>query len=183
MLRTTLGLLALLAGFLVAGSVPADQLVGENLLTPLPDGFELAYSEGATFMEYVPKGETVQDWSRILTVSIAEGRIFDPDDYNETLAAGWKKACPGGEGTKVTSGSENHYPFSVWLYICPLNPQTQKPETMTMKSIRGDDSFYIVQYAHRKEADASVVAPEATYLKTVIVCDTRKADRACPAGM
>ena len=84
---------------------------------------------------------------------------------------------------KVTSGSENHYPFSLWLYACPLNPQSGKPETMTMKSIRGADGFYSVQYAHRKTADKSTVTPQATYLRTISVCDTRKADRQCPAGM
>ena len=174
---------ALLAAVLVGGPALAGKLTGENLLTPLPSGFKLGFSQGGDFMEYVPEGETVRDWSQMLTVSVYRGKSLDPDEYSKNLAAGWSKACPGGEATKVTSGTENHYAFALWLYACPLNPETGKPETMTMKSIRGADSFYIVQYAHRKAADQTTVTPEAKYLRGVMVCDTRKSDRQCPSGM
>lgn len=175
-------LLVALTGLLAAGPALAGRLFGENLITPVPSGFKLGFAK-EDFMEYVPRGETVQDWSQMLTVILYRGKSLDPDAYSKTMAANWSKGCPGSEAVKVTSGNENHYAFALWLYACPLNPQSGKPETMTMKSIRGADSFYIVQYAHRKAADQSTVTPEAKYLRTVMVCDTRKSDRKCPAGM
>lgn len=164
----------------------AAGLQDENLLATVPPGYKVGYTahnERTQLTEFVPNGETVDDWSDMITIRIDHNLRADPDAYSKKLGTLWKKSCPGGESQKVTSGNENGYPFALWIYVCSLNPETGKPETMTMKTIAGDDSFYQAQVASRKAADADVVRTAAEYLRTVSVCDTRKTDRACPPGM
>lgn len=72
---------------------------------------------------------------------------------------------------------------AVWLYQCPLNPQTQKPEIMWLKAIQGADALYSVQYAYRRPAEPALIGPAMSYLKSVAVCDPRKPDHPCPPGM
>jgi hypothetical protein len=54
---------------------------------------------------------------------------------------------------------------------------------MWLKATSGADSLYIVQYAYRRALDKELIGPAMDYLKRVSVCDARRADRACPAGM
>ena len=58
--------------------------------------------------------------------------------------------------TKLTEGDVNGFPFVLWSFVCPLNPQTGKPETMYFKGITGSDAFYSVQYAFRAGARTTI---------------------------
>jgi hypothetical protein len=174
---------ALLAG-VVAGTGVCGQPEGENLLAPMPAGFKVGASNRQPrqlLVEYVPAGETVQDWSRMITTQILFGvRKADPDALAGNMAGGWTRACPGGDARKVHAGAENGYAVSIWMFLCPQNPATGKPETMWMKVISGADSLYGVQYAYRSEATEAIVPPTMAYLKRVMVCDTRSAESKCP---
>lgn len=181
-----LGLAALLAAFETAASGAAG-LSGENLLVPLPGDFKVGYSASQglqSLAEYVPKGETVDNWSRMITVQILHNAHNQSGDvFAATLAGRWRASCPGGDAAKSAAGAENGYPFSLWVFQCPLNPATRKPETMFLKTVSGQDSFYDVQYAHRQDATATLVGPAMSYLATVKACDRRVEARACPKGM
>jgi hypothetical protein len=173
----------------MAGVLPsaAGTLQNENLLVPMPKDFEVGYTakQGKiSLTEYVPRGESVKNWSRMITVNILFGAgRRSGDAFARDLAARWRATCPGGQGIKSKSGSENGYPFSLWVFGCPLNPQTKKPETMFLKTISGNDSFYDLQYAYRRAVTAEMVKPAVQYLSTVRACDTRLAARRCPPGM
>ena len=105
------------------------------------------------------------------------------DAFAGNLGDAWAGACPGGVGRKLGSGAENGFPVTLWNYSCPLNPETQKPESMWLKVTGGTDALYSVQYAYRQAASDQLAGPALGYLKSVTVCDTRRPDRACPAGM
>jgi hypothetical protein len=159
----------------------------ENVLTPVPTGFKLGDSGNQgllTMAEYVPARETVDNWSTMITVQIFHGQgRRDPDAFANNLGARWKASCPNATAVPVTSGAENGYPISVWSYECPRNPATRKPENMWIKVVAGADSLYAVQYANRLPMSPALIRPAMTYLRQVKVCDTRRPDRACPAGM
>jgi hypothetical protein len=126
----------------------------------------------------------VENWSRLITVQIFHGHAnASPDAFADRLATGWKSACAGGQDQKVRDGNENGYPIVVWLYVCPLNPATHKPETMWLKAISGSDSLYAVQYAAREAPSKEMVTPAMEFLRQVMVCDTRRPDRPCPASL
>jgi hypothetical protein len=186
-MREALGLCLCAALAATTDVSAAAGLRNENVLTPVPTGYKVGYSasQGAlTMAEYIPVRETVEDWSTMITVQIFRGQgRRDPDAFADNLGARWKASCPDATSVPVTHGMENGYPFSVWSYECPHNPATRKPESMWLKAISGSDSLYAVQYANRTSMSPALIRPAMIYLKEVKVCDTRRPDRPCPAGM
>jgi hypothetical protein len=167
-----------------AASAPPG-LQDENILVPLPEGFKVgsqgrqAQMQGA---EFVPNGETVKDWSRMVTEEIFFGRrSVDPDDLPSGMAKSWAVACPGGSAERTARATENGYPVSLWVFRCPMNPQTHKPENMWMKVVSGQDALYSVQYAYRRALADDLAGPAMTYLGRVTVCDTRGSAHSCPS--
>ena len=162
-------------------------LKDENLLMPMPTGFSERYTaqDGAMHMsEFVPDGESVDDWSQMITRQVFQGlRKTDPDMLPTAMQGKWAQACPKGEAQKLTSAQENGYPVSIWMFTCPMNPAANRPETMWLKVISGADAHYVVQYAHRRPVTDKMVVSTMVFLKQVSVCDTRVSARACPAGM
>lgn len=165
----------------------AQGLSGENLLTGVPDGFvsgDDAAQDGQEIHEFVPSGETVDEWSRMVTIEIYHGaRGADVAGFAGSIAGGWEKACPGAVAGALEDGSVNGYVYVLWRFTCPLNPATGKPETMWMKAISGADSAYVVQYAYRAELSDAREQPALAYLADTSACDTRTPDHSCPAGM
>jgi len=160
-----------LAALVALGAAPAwSAFQDENLLTVIPNGFKIG-----------KQGETVLDWTRMITVQVFRNiKRGDPNQFAQGVRAMWLSACPGSEVIKIKDGAENGYPFAVWQFTCPNNPQTGKPENMYTKVIGANDALYSVQYAYRSELTKDVIPPTMAYLGSVRVCDTRLPDRPCP---
>lgn len=178
-----LGLLA----FSATGPALSQGLEAENLLVGIPDGFELGYqaAEGdQEIHEFIPTGESVEDWSAMVTIQIFRGLPeLEGDRFAISMAENWKSVCEDGTAGKLTESEVNGFPFVLWTFVCPLNPQTGKPETMYFKGITGSDAFYSVQYAFRQEHADELDTIALPYLIGASACDTRKPERPCPEGM
>lgn len=166
-------------------AAPPAGLEDENILMPLAEGFKVG-SRGRQGQldgtEYVPAGETVQDWSRMITLQIFHGqRSVDPDNLPNAIARSWAQACPGGVGERTGRTTENGYAVANWAFHCPMNLQTHKPENMWTKVISGEDALYSVQYAYRRALADDLAGPALGYLKSVTVCDTRGSAHPCPS--
>ena len=176
--------LAASLGFAAQVAAAAGPLAGENLLAPTAAGFVLSESatqRSVSMMEYVPRGETVDSWSRMITVLIYKGyRRVDGDVWLAETGKRWIASCEKGGAQKVKSGVENGFPFTLWAMSCPLNPRTGKPENTYFKAISGDESFYMAQYAVREPFSPEQAPPMIGYLRQVIACDTRRKGRSCP---
>ncbi len=184
MIKYGIAAIAALAVCLAAGQATAG-LDGENVLSPLPQGYKVGTSEATptgSLSEYVPQAETVQDWSTMITVMVMHVQAT-PDQFATGMLQSIKGGCAGIQSQKVTDGTENGYAFSIWVADCPMNPATGKPESFFMKIIAGKDALYNIQYAYRQDMTADLGKPAVTYLKRVQVCDTRGADHPCPPGM
>jgi len=161
-----------------------SQLENENLLAGLPDGFKVgnqASQDNQSITEMVAEGETVEDWTTMVTVQLYLGETnTTPQQAQDTLTNGWFNACENSETYPVADGTENGYNFVLWQLYCPLNPATQKVEYTYMKAIQGNDSFYLVQVAFRHDPSNDEITQWIKYLKDVQVCDSRIAEQACP---
>jgi len=166
-------------------SASGAALQDENLLAAIPPGFQIgntAQQGPMIIAEYVPQGETVSGWSRMVTVQVFRNlKKFDADQFADGIRRRWLVACAGSEVSKVRGGEENGYSFSLWLFACPMNQATGKPENMFAKFISGNDALYSVQYAYRAALTKDIVPPAMTYLGSIRVCDTRLPDRPCPS--
>lgn len=159
-------------------------LENENLLAEVPSGFKIDYQaeqNGVVINEMVPEGESVNDWTTLVTVQIFMGMTNTaPEQYQENMTQSWFNACENSESYPVADGEENGYNFMLWQLYCPLNPSTQKVEYAYLKAIQGNDSFYLVQVAFRHEPSSDEITQWMQYLKQVQVCDSRIPEQACP---
>ncbi len=171
---------------LVAAAPAAAELVDENLLVVVPDGYKIDFSDkNATMLinEMVPVAENVHDWTEMVTVQIFFGLAGGtPQRMKNDIERKWFAACAHAESHPVAEDVENGYAVGVWLLSCPLNSSTGKPEMTLFKAIQGNDSFYLVQKAFKFEPSPAQVTEWSRYLSKVSVCDSRRADRPCPAA-
>ncbi len=174
---------AIAALALASVSAGHAQLVNENLLVRVPEGYKVdhqARNDKQLINEMVPQAETVKMWTEMVTVQIFFGLKRAPEDMRDSIAAGWLKACPDGTQQPVANTTENGYPTLIWLLTCPNNRATGWPEWTWFKAVGGNDSLYVVQKAFRFVPNNEQITTWMRYLKTVGVCDSRLADRACP---
>lgn len=161
------------------------ELKNENLIHELPVGYKVGHQNrngNNLIVEMIPKNETIQNWTEMLTINITYGNLpITPIKYSEAMNDMWKKSCPGAEGSTIASGEENGYLFAVWMLICQNNPASGKPEWTWFKAIKGNDSFYVIQKAWRSEPLQQDVSKWMKQLRKIQVCDTRIPERKCPS--
>jgi hypothetical protein len=161
------------------------QLVNENLLVTMPEGYKVGWQDRnaqSRMSEMVPEGQTVENWTEMVTVQIFFGQKTLPQLFRARINSLWAKACPNSIYAPVAAGPERGYPAEVWMQVCPSNPKTGKPEHTFFKAIQGHDSLYVVQKAFKYEPARDEVTNWTHYLKNVSVCDSRIPERACPAA-
>ncbi len=168
--------LVLFLTFLLASATHAQDN-SEDIYFDLPHGFEEGFEDGDEsffIQEWVPRGETVDDWSQMLTLTVQNLPNLDPVEFFNHMADGWEESCPEYGGMLLHEGLENNYPVAVWFLKCPSNPMTNKPEFAYVKGISGNDNFYTVQLAyalHSDELNESIINRSMAFLKQTVVCD------------
>ncbi|MEO7224322.1 MAG: hypothetical protein ABIY37_17780 [Devosia sp.] len=182
--KATVGLCAAILSL----AVPARaELVAENLLTGLPDGFKVGFQTregGMEMMEFIPAEESVENWSSMITIQVFHGmKNADGDAFASDVAQMWQGGCKDSSTERVEAGTVNGYAAALWHYWCPLNTQTGLPEEMWLEAIRGTDALYVVQYAYRAAATPELEQQALAYLAKASVCDTRIPEQDCPEGM
>lgn len=182
-----------------ADDIPAparQRYAGEVLVASHPEGWELADHARTGFQEmreYLPVGQTVKQWTEMLTVTIWHG-ITDlaPEDVQDQLDRIGVAACPGQVNKRLFNSEERGYRIAVSVDVCGKYAETGMGEITMFKVIRGRDSLYQVHRSLR--VPAFEVGPElpmssqqfkawAEFFRTqVFVCDTRIPD-SCPADL
>lgn len=177
------GALALAMGAFLFFASPADaQHAGEFALPGADSSFVLAWSEvnGAETHEYIPRGETVEAWTRMVTVQRMPWRIgLTPRAILARLSQMMVAACPGATATEI-AGAPSHDRDGAGVRVtCPKSPSTGKPEIMNARAIQGDESIALVQAAVRRTPSAADVAWAASVLDGVTLCSAGAATPRC----
>jgi len=181
-----LSIRALFLAVLILSATPAftQQMKGENLLLSVPDGYVTGFTDGdkkVRIVEFVPNGQSVQNWREMLTLHIFFGGIdASPSQYAKRFVAGYSKNCGEGTGRIIRQGRERGYRFAFFTAICGLNPKTGQPEWLLAKGIEGRDSFYLVQKAWKYTPSAAEINTWSRYLGGVNLCDNRRKKAPCP---
>ncbi|ACB96026.1 hypothetical protein [Beijerinckia indica] len=176
---------ALLSGLTLVLSEPClAQIENENLLQPLPRGYKIGFQQTQgklTIQEAVPQNETVENWTEMVTTQIFLGwKDVDPNKFYLAMKQRWITSCKGGQVETAVETISNGYPVKTWVSRCPLNTGTGKPEITWFRAIKGNDSFYVIQKAFKFEPSAEQISTWTQYLDSILVCDTRLPERACP---
>ena len=141
-----------------------------------PADFETGYQAsqgGQTIVELVPKGQTVQNWERMVTLQTFAGNTRSVIDFRRAVSDGWRSACPGGNTINLSEGQENGYPFALLQMSCEHNPQSGRPEYTWIKAMRGERALYVAQYAFRHLPSREELTDAARRLRGMSLCDTR----------
>jgi hypothetical protein len=163
----------------------AQTPAAEQLLVTPPDHFVLGADHSRdknTYMEYVLSGQSVDNWTDMLTVQIYKGASITPAAFLQKIGGGIVGKCPGTVSKhNIINGTSNGYVVSMLDLWCPNNPQTNKPETIIFRVIKGADALYSVQYAWRSTPTAEQIDAAVKYLAQASVCDSRSEQHSCPA--
>ncbi|HEY5645029.1 MAG TPA: hypothetical protein VIS76_03730 [Pseudomonadales bacterium] len=167
---------------------------GEQLLAQPPAGWQQV---GATNLaklkraEFVPEDETAETWtSRITFEALSEDPLPDPIEFVDLLATGREGDCGTFERLPTFSGEENGYPTSVDLLVCHRDRESDRSEVLLMKTIRGNEAFYVVTRGRRGPAiakggqsdiEAQEIAAWAVYLRSIKLCDDGRSEHPCPS--
>ncbi len=156
--------------------LPAQVSAAESLSYPKLAQFQLANTqnlEGQTFREWIPKGETLQSWRRMITIhrfsAMPQKSPRKAAEFQSALSAGWQQSCPNSGVAPIRNGVENGHQYIFWLLSCRENPQTGKPEITWVKAIDGNDALYVVQYAFRYAPSEDEVRAMARWMREVKV--------------
>lgn len=143
----------ILAGLLSAAAPAAAP--AEWLSKPEVAGFVVGYEASnaeQSILELVPQGETVQNWSAMITDQRLGGlaKRATPRQFAELMANGMAKGCPGGKVTRIIDLKIDQRPAAQLYAECPLNPDSGKPEAFIGLLVAGEDDLHSRQVAWRK---------------------------------
>lgn len=150
----------------IAARAPVyDQIVAFPLPAPfdaIPD-YE-AEAQGSYLLENVPAGETVEDWSQMLTLSGAEGAAAGGDAAGlaEAVAGhfldGYSAACAhpvSARSFEAPAGGVARDSFLAWIG-CAEVAGAGRSEEMALLVLVGAQDIYTLQWAERGPARAAL---------------------------
>lgn len=134
-------------------------IFGQLVLTTYPAGFKTVFEEskGPQYIrEAVLDGESTQAWTQMITVTGMKGGASNPAItprfFADSLAAGFKRACPSTFGADIIgAGKIDGYDSFVAVASCGTSPSTggKTSESALLVVIRGDSDYYTIQWAER----------------------------------
>lgn len=134
-------------------------IFSQLLVTGSPQGFVPASEKTRDkfyIRESVPKGETVNHWTQIITVTgmkdLASNPQATPRTVLNNMAAGFKRACPSSFGAQGLSETPiGGFDAAVAVVSCGVSPTTagKTSETALIAVIKGQADFYTIQWAER----------------------------------
>ncbi len=183
-----------------AGTEPAagTAQAGEQLIGQPPAGWRRVGTTDIGNLrraEFVPEEEPVDDsnaaWTRRITFeSLQEDPLPDPIAFIELMNSDRVYACGTFHSYPTFSGLENGYPTSVHLLVCHRDRVTERAEVSMIKTIQGNEYFYVITRAWRgapiprDEApplDETEIGGWALFMKSISLCDpSRPEAHPCP---
>ena len=167
-----------------AFAAPPREWIGQAALPELVVGFQRA-AEGSLIVERIPPGESVEQWTKMVTTQRFAGVISrggSLEEWHGIVAGGLARDCPGSrssEPARITIGGR---PAIEFRGDCPLNPGTGQPETYFMRAIAGPADLHVAQVAFRRVPTAADAEWARAHLATVTLCHVNSTDPVCVAG-
>jgi hypothetical protein len=166
----------------------------EQLLAEPPADWQQSFrteGPGIRLVEYVPPATNLEEWTdKVSFESFNDAPLPDPAELLTSIASDQRKTCEKFEDHETFTGLENGYPTAVRLFICYVNPLTNKGQLTLVKTIKGDSHFYVITRARRVppiELDGEspmppkIMAEWSLHLRAISVCNTDDPAHPCPA--
>lgn len=174
--------LILVAGTAVGADAPAKSGAAQRVVTPvfhrlvafsLPPPFKVGFERttGNIYVrEHVPEGQTVDEWSRMITLSGVQGMAYSPEatlqGYLQALARGFQRHCPD-TYVALDLGPQPIARETSFASVVSCGRVTSggkaHSETSVMLAIRGSDDFYVLQWTELGKDAAHPLALDSKY--------------------
>jgi len=145
-------------GYTITAVTP---IFSQLLAQPIPKGFKSVFEnitqKGAFYIhEFVQDGETVDDWTQMLTDTgmkdMAANAKASPQAVALGMANGFKKTCPTSFSILNLGEIElGQYKAFAVVSSCGITPTESNPhsESALIVAIKGEKDYYTVQWAER----------------------------------
>lgn len=175
--------LAIGLGLALATASSAATAAGERLASPLLVGFVVGHSAAnaeQSIREEVPRGETVERWTRMVTTQRFTGLAArsTPEAYARVIAGQLPQACPGATISPIAALTVSRRPASRFQVDCPRN-RGGVPETFILLAIAGQSDMHVKQVAFRGAKTAADLAWARNYLAATVLCRPRDPQVGC----
>lgn len=157
----------------LAVSVEEEPVRGEGIrtFTPVfdqivsfvhPVEFRLVFEDVAGpeyIQQHAPKGETVHDWSELITLNGHKGiatRELTPGAFAQQVATGIQRSCPQTFAARPLGNLKisGHDAFIALVGCGTVTSATPRSETMLLVTMKGAADFFSIQWAERAAAVA-----------------------------
>jgi hypothetical protein len=153
-----------------------------------PQNFVPAFEQtrGSFYIqESVLSGETVDQWTQMISITGRQGAATNPQNTADRLASfiaeGYKKACPDTfSGLRIPSGELAKYSATVVVLSCGnvTGHGSEHSESVVLITLKGDEDYYTVQWAERGPASKIATSIDEDHWKgrisqlmPILVCD------------
>jgi hypothetical protein len=121
----------------------------------------------------------------------------EPLEALADVAARARETCPDLQHFNTFAGEENNYATAVALMVCREDPSVQGARVSMVKTIRGNDYFYVVRRSRLVPTLAAPMAEDteqmrqelsetvgglSLYLRSVTLCDDHRPEHPCSSG-
>jgi hypothetical protein len=166
--------LALLLPGLASAGAPDTGKNREQLNFAAPKDWKIthqAQKNNPTTVEMIPEKETLENWTRKITVQIYQNsEKYRPESFIDEMAESAKKTCENVTIVPVRNDRQNGHAFSQKILVRTKPHDSGTNETIQIKAIKGDESFYVVQLADRTEKmSREEMLHWAVYLRDITV--------------
>ncbi len=164
--------LKLLGALAVIGAMPVlAQAGGERLAAPALPGFVVGYQRGnaeQSIREEVPRGETVERWSRMVTTQWFAGLAAraTPAQYAQTMLSNLPRQCPGARVSPLTNLAVSGRPAVRFQVDCPAGGG----ETFILLAIAGQRDMHVKQVAWRGGTTPAGLQWGRGFLAATVLC-------------
>lgn len=175
--RFTLAALLCSGAFTVLAQAPAPAPAA-RAVTPVfsqlvsfsyPSGFVPAFEDskpGGYIQESVLRGETVERWTQMLTLSgardLAVNAQMTPSRFAGSVATGFKNACPQSYAALGLGDLRvGNYDAFAAVIGCGIAPGGARSEVALLLVVKGERDYYTLQWAERAEPVNGPVALDA----------------------
>jgi hypothetical protein len=155
----------------------------ERLASPALNGFVVGYSAANTqqsIREEVPRGETVEAWTRMVTTQRFVGLAAraTPAQYAQNVIAPLPRACPGARVSPIENLTVTGRPAVRLQVDCPRNGGGQ-PEMFILLAIGGLRDMHVKQVAFRGALTAANMQWAQGYLAATALCGPGNKEAVC----
>jgi hypothetical protein len=173
----TLAALLCSVAFTVLAQVPAPAPAA-RVVTPVfsqlvsfsyPSGFVPAFEDskpGGYIQESVLRGETVERWTQLLTLSgacdLTANAQMTPSRFAGSVATGFKNACPQSYAALGLGEMRvGNYDAFAAVIGCGTAPGGARSEVALLLVVKGERDYYTLQWAERAQPDNGPIALDA----------------------